>query len=307
MRSPAPKVQLSTTAMRSASSALTVITRWLPHRAEPQRTARLALRTGVLALLLSLAAAGCQVLNLNRSGAPNATQGRITWPKDGDLWVFDLATKRQEKITNLPSGAAVTGASWSPDGQRVAFAQFWRRPNERSSGADLFVGDADGSNAHPLVERDAPNTVLEAPQWMPSGRIYYTMRQVDQGKAQVAAAQTALDQAQAQLQLQLSPATSQDIAQQQAAVDHRVGVSQAPDGSRLHVLVVGGGGREHALAWACQRSPLVERVSCAPGNAGTLRLWQTHPASATDAEAHVALASAAASIFWAISSFIGTS
>jgi len=69
-------------------------------------------------------------------------------------------------------------------------------------------------------------------------------------------------------------------------------VSQAPDGSRLHVLVVGGGGREHALAWACQRSPLVERVSCAPGNAGTLRLGQNHPVSATDAEALVALASA---------------
>jgi len=54
--------------------------------------------------------------------------------------------------------------------------------------------------------------------------------------------------------------------------------------------VVGGGGREHALAWACQRSPLVERVSCAPGNAGTLRVGRNHPVPATDAEAIVALA-----------------
>lgn len=54
--------------------------------------------------------------------------------------------------------------------------------------------------------------------------------------------------------------------------------------------MVGGGGREHALAWACQRSPLVERVSCAPGNAGTLGLGQNHPISATDAEGIVALA-----------------
>ncbi|MGA8208184.1 MAG: phosphoribosylamine--glycine ligase [Candidatus Dormiibacterota bacterium] len=67
-------------------------------------------------------------------------------------------------------------------------------------------------------------------------------------------------------------------------------MSPLPDGSRLHVLVVGGGGREHALAWACQRSPLVERVSCAPGNAGTLGLGQNHPISATDAEGIVALA-----------------
>jgi phosphoribosylamine--glycine ligase len=67
-------------------------------------------------------------------------------------------------------------------------------------------------------------------------------------------------------------------------------VSPLPNGSRLHVLVVGGGGREHALAWACERSPFVERVSCAPGNAGTLRLGQNHPISATDAEGIVALA-----------------
>jgi phosphoribosylamine--glycine ligase len=39
----------------------------------------------------------------------------------------------------------------------------------------------------------------------------------------------------------------------------------------LKVLVVGGGGREHALAWKLAESPLVARVYCAPGNAGTAR------------------------------------
>ncbi len=37
----------------------------------------------------------------------------------------------------------------------------------------------------------------------------------------------------------------------------------------MHVLIIGGGGREHALAWKVARSPRVERVLVAPGNAGT--------------------------------------
>jgi phosphoribosylamine--glycine ligase len=37
----------------------------------------------------------------------------------------------------------------------------------------------------------------------------------------------------------------------------------------VKVLVIGGGGREHALAWKCAQSPLVTEVLVAPGNAGT--------------------------------------
>src|ERR1700733_13361188 len=36
----------------------------------------------------------------------------------------------------------------------------------------------------------------------------------------------------------------------------------------MRVRVIGSGGREHALAWAIAASPLVDRVYCAPGNAG---------------------------------------
>ena len=39
--------------------------------------------------------------------------------------------------------------------------------------------------------------------------------------------------------------------------------------NNMRVLVIGGGGREHALAWKIAQSPLVKQVYCAPGNAGT--------------------------------------
>ncbi|MGE0606093.1 MAG: phosphoribosylamine--glycine ligase, partial [Pirellulales bacterium] len=37
----------------------------------------------------------------------------------------------------------------------------------------------------------------------------------------------------------------------------------------MNVLIIGNGGREHALAWKIKQSPRVDRVFVAPGNAGT--------------------------------------
>jgi len=50
----------------------------------------------------------------------------------------------------------------------------------------------------------------------------------------------------------------------------------------LRVLVVGGGGREHALAWALARSPSVGEVVGAPGNPGMAELGNCVPVDATD-------------------------
>ncbi len=44
----------------------------------------------------------------------------------------------------------------------------------------------------------------------------------------------------------------------------------------MKVLIIGGGGREHALTWKTAQSPKVERIFVAPGNAGTAREPKTH-------------------------------
>jgi len=50
----------------------------------------------------------------------------------------------------------------------------------------------------------------------------------------------------------------------------------------MRVLVVGSGGREHALAWAISASPLVDSLFCAPGNAGIAEEAECVAIAATD-------------------------
>lgn len=60
----------------------------------------------------------------------------------------------------------------------------------------------------------------------------------------------------------------------------------------LDVLVVGTGGREHALAWALSRDPGVGAVHTAPGNPGTATVGTNHPVDALDGAAVAELARA---------------
>jgi phosphoribosylamine--glycine ligase len=50
----------------------------------------------------------------------------------------------------------------------------------------------------------------------------------------------------------------------------------------VKVLLVGSGGREHALAWALSKSPLLTKLYCAPGNAGIAQVAECVPIAATD-------------------------
>lgn len=50
----------------------------------------------------------------------------------------------------------------------------------------------------------------------------------------------------------------------------------------MKILIVGCGGREHAIAYACSKSPKVDKIYCAPGNAGISELAECVPISAME-------------------------
>jgi phosphoribosylamine--glycine ligase len=58
----------------------------------------------------------------------------------------------------------------------------------------------------------------------------------------------------------------------------------------MKVLVVGSGGREHAIAWKLRQSPRVRAIFCAPGNGGIRRIAQCPPIDATDLHGLLAFA-----------------
>ena len=48
----------------------------------------------------------------------------------------------------------------------------------------------------------------------------------------------------------------------------------------MNILLIGSGGREHALAWSISASPLLTKLYCAPGNAGIAELAECVPIDA---------------------------
>ena len=57
----------------------------------------------------------------------------------------------------------------------------------------------------------------------------------------------------------------------------------------MKILILGSGGREHALAWAVKRSQRVSEVVCAPGNGGIAEIARCLPVDLKDVAAMVRL------------------
>ncbi|MEZ5938930.1 MAG: phosphoribosylamine--glycine ligase [Hyphomonadaceae bacterium] len=58
----------------------------------------------------------------------------------------------------------------------------------------------------------------------------------------------------------------------------------------MKIMIVGGGGREHALAWRLHQSPRVTEIVCAPGNPGIAKVARCEAVAAGDIEGQVELA-----------------
>ena len=58
----------------------------------------------------------------------------------------------------------------------------------------------------------------------------------------------------------------------------------------MKILIVGGGGREHAIAWSVAKSPKVDKIYCAPGNAGIMEYAECIPIGAMEFEKLIAFA-----------------
>jgi phosphoribosylamine---glycine ligase len=67
-------------------------------------------------------------------------------------------------------------------------------------------------------------------------------------------------------------------------------IAKERKGGAMQVLVVGSGGREHALCWALSASPLLDKLWCAPGNPGTATVAENVPIGASDIAALVGFA-----------------
>jgi Tol biopolymer transport system component len=151
---------------------------------------------------------------------PLPTGGRLLLPTDGGLAVYSLAERRQSVVVPVSMGQTITASAWAPDASQVAYGLFHRRQGDPALSSEIYVAEADGSNARPLAERDRPGAVLDAPVWSPDGQqVYFAyVGQVDRRL------------------VQRIERIRRDGSDRQPVVDNAYAPEVSPDGRRLLFL-----------------------------------------------------------------------
>ena len=101
---------------------------------------------------------------------PLPVAGRLLLPTERGLEVYSLAERSQNLVVPSVPGETVTSAAWSPDGSKIAYGLFHRRPGDPALVGEIYLSDGNGANARVLAERDRPGTVLDGPVWSRDGR-----------------------------------------------------------------------------------------------------------------------------------------
>ncbi len=137
----------------------------------PRALARASLAVSAVVLLLAVAdhLAGAEV-EVASAQLPAGVEGRLVLPRNRDLWQVAPGSGAEQRVLAGTSLTAVTQASWSPDGRRVAYSlfRFWRP--ERPAGSDLLVVPADGGDPVTVLPAIGEDVSFTEPVWTPDGQ-----------------------------------------------------------------------------------------------------------------------------------------
>jgi Tol biopolymer transport system component len=130
-------------------------------------------RSVALLALLAVAAWLAAPIAIERAAPPGALapagySGTLAVGRPDGLWILPLDGTPPSKLVDVSGGPFITGVSWSPGGDRVAYTRFSFEPGGSVGGADLHLADQSG-NDRVLVARDDPDTLLGSPTWLADG------------------------------------------------------------------------------------------------------------------------------------------